>query len=134
MTACPAGSLPLSTRMTAALCGSLSLWIRLLCLTDQFPSCWAGRTSFHPSHSNEVGACSKPPKGTLILRKINHPLSGEWGISWNEGSLLRKSNTGVALGNSAAAGTYGLPLEFCHSCVSLPSLDFQFANSWRRES
>lgn len=73
VTACPAGSLPLSTRMTAALCGSLSLWISLLCLTDQFPSRWAGRTFFHLSHGSEVGAGSKPQEGVMInIRKIKH--------------------------------------------------------------
>ena len=59
------------------LCGSLSLWVRLLCLTDQFPSCWAGKASFHLSHSSEVLAGSKQQKQTLVTtRKINHWLLG----------------------------------------------------------
>lgn len=73
VTACPAGSLPLSIKDD-----SYSLWQpfsvgQLFCLTDQFCSHWVGRTSFHLSWSSQVWAGSKQQKGTLVnTGKINH--------------------------------------------------------------
>lgn len=73
VTACPAGSLPLSIKDD-----SCSLWQpfpvgQLFCLTDQFCSHWVGRTSFHLSCSSQVWAGSKQQKGTLVnTGKINH--------------------------------------------------------------
>lgn len=60
--------------MAAAVHGSLSPGVRLLCLTDQLPSRWAGRTSFHLSHSSTVSAGSKQQKWALGYYKGNQAL------------------------------------------------------------